>query len=60
MSEYDKLLEELKWTTIFTEKELRRAYELGRQEMLKELKAKVRGMNVNGTCQGVITEKDLE
>jgi len=60
MTEYEKLVKELSWTTIYGEKELLRAYNLGKEVLLKELKAKVIGMPVNGIVQGLITEKDLE
>ena len=60
MSELDKLLESIKWTTICTEKEVRQAHEIGRQELLKELKAKIKGAVVNGTMKGILTEDELK
>lgn len=60
MSELDKLIKSLEWTTIYTEKDLRAAFELGKSEMLKELKGKVKGAVVNGNMQGILNEKDLK
>ena len=60
MSEFDKLIEKLEWTTIYTKEDMLKAFKLGESEKLKEIKAKVKGMSVNGICQGVVTEKDLE
>lgn len=60
MSEFDKLIDNLKWTTIYTKEDMLKAFELGKEVKREELKSKVQGMNVNGTCQGVIFEKELE
>lgn len=59
MDEFDKLVKKLEWTTIFTEKDLREAYELGRKVKVDELKEKVKGAVVNGNMAGIITEKEL-
>lgn len=59
MSKFNDLIEELKWATIYNEKDMRKAYNLGREDLLNELKLKVRGKVVNGTVQGIITEDDL-
>ena len=60
MTEFDKLIEKLEYTTIFTKEDMHKAFELGEKEKLKEIKAKVHGMVVNGTIQGIVTEKDLK
>lgn len=60
MEEFKKLIARLETTTIYTEKDMLEAFELGKSEKLKELKRKVVGMVVNGNVQGLILEKDLE
>jgi uncharacterized protein (UPF0303 family) len=60
MQEIEKLIKELEWTTIFTKADMLKAFELGKKVKTDELKNKIQGMVVNGTCQGIITEKDLE
>ena len=59
MSEIEALIEKMKWTTIYTKEDLIEAFKLGQNTKLKELKEKVVGMDVNGTCQGILNEKDL-
>lgn len=60
MSEIDKLLEAIKWTTICTEKEVLAAYQIGRETLLNELRSKIKGMVVNGTVKGILTEDELK
>lgn len=60
MDELDKLIKKISWTTIYTEQDLREAFELGKSEKLKEIKGKVKGSVVNGNMVGIVTEKDLE
>lgn len=60
MKEFDKLIEKLGITTIFTKDDMLKAFELGQVEKIKELKSKVTGMSVNGTIKGVVEEKDIK
>lgn len=60
MSELDKLIKKLEWTTIYTEQDLRAAFELGQKVKVDELKGKIKGTVVNGNMQGILLEKDLK
>lgn len=59
MSEFDKLIENLSVTTIFTKDDMLKAFQLGQKTKTDEIKAKVRGMVVNGIIKGIVEEKDL-
>ncbi len=60
MSEFDKLIENLSITTIFTKEDMLKAFQLGQKLKTDEIKAKVKGMVVNGTVKGIVEEKDLK
>lgn len=59
MNEFDKLIQKLEITTIFTKEDMKEAFELGQKVKSDEIKSKVKGMVVNGKIEGIVNEKDL-
>jgi hypothetical protein len=60
MNEFNKLIEKLQWTTIYTKDDMLKAFELGKEVKAQELKTKVVGRNINGVCQGTLMENEID
>lgn len=58
--EVTKFLTMKKWSSPYTEKDLKDAIELGKQLLTEEIKTAMIGMVVNGTVQLVLTENKLK
>lgn len=59
MGAFKKFLERITFSTPFDEKDLKEAYLLGVKTTVEYLRNKQKGMVVNGTCQSVILDDQL-
>lgn len=59
MQTLEQLIDELKFSTPFSEKDLKLAYKLGQINLLLDLSKNAKGHVINGLVRGAITEEDL-